>query len=363
MIPMPSGLVTLTDKQAWLVNGGVGEAPITPIDASAHPQAYNGASDLPPIVGNYDILYVQAKGSIVRDLAFNFYTQIYTGTDISVLSSHLFYGFTITSWAFAEEPFKVVWAVRSDGKCLSLTFLKEQDLIGWSWHDTNGLFKSTCVVTETTASGTVDAPYFVVQRTINGNTVQFIERMAERIFPNGVVDAWCVDAGLQYSGSPATSFSGAEHLTNTVLTGLADGQIISVTPDIDGRFTLGAAASKVTVGLSFLPQLKTVRLDVGEPTIQGKRKNIGGTTARVQSTLGLSVGTFFTSLVPMKDLIRGNLGTMTGELVTDLVTGDARTITDPVWDTFGQICFQQDNPFPATILGVMPEFVVGDTQK
>lgn len=365
MIPMPSGLVTLTDQQAWLVSGGGAGTAIDPIDATASPQAYNGAGDLPPIVGNYDILYVQSKGSIVRDLAYNFYTNIYTGTDISVLSSHLFYGFTISSWAFAEEPFKIIWAVRNDGVCLSLTFLKEQDLVGWAHHDTNGLFKSNCCVTETVSFGAVDATYFVVQRTINGNTVQYIERMAERYFPNGVVDAWCVDAGLQYSGSPATNFSGAEHLANTVLTGLADGQIITVTPDVDGFFTLGVAASKVTIGLSYLPQLQTVRLDVGEPTIQSKRKNIGGTTARVIDTLGLSVASSTNSndLVPMKDLIRGNLGTMSNELVTDLVTGDARTITEPVWDTFGQLFFQQDNPYPATILGVMPEPIIGDTGK
>src|SRR5882672_686363 len=362
MIPMPSGLVTLTDKQAWLVNGGGTNASITPIDATANPQAYNGAGDLPPIVGNFDVLYVQSKGSIVRDLAFNFYTQVYTGTDISVLSSHLFYGFTISSWAFAEEPFKVIWAVRSDGQCLSLTFLKEQDLIGWAHSDTNGLFKSNCVVTETVSFGAVDAVYFVIQRTINGNTVQYIERMAERIFPNGVVDAWCVDAGLQYSGAPATSFTGAEHLANTVLTGLADGQVVSVTPTIDGAFSL-AAASKVTVGLSFLPQLTTLALDLGEPTVQSKRKKAVAVTARVQDTLGLSAGRTFATAVPMKDLVRGQIGTMSNTVVTDLVTSDARTIVDPQYDVFGQYSFQQSNPFPATILGVIPEIVVGDTPK
>lgn len=363
MIPMPSGLVTLTDRQAWLVNGGGTNAPITPIDATANPQAYNGAGDLPPIVGNFDVLYVQAKGSIVRDLAFNFYTQVYTGTDISVLSSHLFYGFTIASWAFAEEPFKVIWVVRSDGQCLSLTFLKEQDLIGWSHSDTSGLFKSVCTVTETVSFGAVDAVYFVIQRTINGNTVQYIERMAERIFPNGIVDAWCVDAGLQYFGVPATNFSGAEHLAGTVLTGLADGQVISVTPSIDGTFALGVAASKVTVGLAFTPQLTTLALDLGEPTVQSKRKKVVAVSARVQDTLGLSSGRTLSTLVPMKDLVRGNVGTMSNTVVTDLVTSDARTIVDPQYDVFGQYSFQQNFPFPATILGVIPEIAVGDTPK
>jgi Ubiquitin-activating enzyme E1 FCCH domain len=366
MIPMSQGLVVLTDQQAWLVNGGGVGAPLEPQDATATAQAYNGASDLPPIVANFDLLYGQSKGSIIRDLTFNFYTQIYTGTDISVLSSHLFYGFTIVEWSYAEEPFKVIWAVRNDGKCLSLTFLKEQDLVGWGQHDTTGLFKSTCAVTESVSFGKVDAVYFVIQRTINGNTNQYIERMAERFFSGTVNNAWCVDAGLQYSGSPATSFSGAEHLANTQLTGLADGKVVTVTPDIDGFFTLGVAASKVTVGLTYTPQLQSVALDVGQPTVQGKRKKILGTTARLSETLGLSVGRTFSTLTSMKDTVVGNVPSISSGAVgpiTDLVTSDARTIPDPLWDTFGQICFQQSNPFPATILGIMPEFEGGDDVK
>src|SRR5262249_39548126 len=150
MLAMPGGLVMLTSRQAWQVNGGSAGAALTPIDVTANAQAYNGASDVPPIVANYDILYVQSKGSIVRDLSYNFYTNIYTGTDISILSSHLFFGFQITEWAFAEEPFKVVWAIRNDGVMLSLTFLKEQEVVGWAHHTTLGDYKSVATITEQT---------------------------------------------------------------------------------------------------------------------------------------------------------------------------------------------------------------------
>lgn len=364
MLPMPSGLVIFSDRQAWLVNGGGGTQPITPENANAQSQAYNGASDVPPILATYDILYVQAKGSSVRDLSYNFYTNIYTGTDISVISSHLFYSYTITGWAFAEEPFKVVWAVRSDGTLLSLTFMKEQELIAWAHSDTLGSFKSVATVVEAVASGSVDAIYVVVQRTINGMTIQYIERLAERTFTAGISDAWCVDAGLQYSGAPITSFQGAEHLAGATVTGLADG--VEITPFVmptTGFFTLPSAASKVTIGLAFTPQLQTLQLDIGEPTIQGKRKKIAAVTVRCQDTLGLSIGKTFSTLVPMKDLVVGNVGSATNSVVAGLVTGDARTILDPSWDVPGQYCIQQSHPFPATILGVIPEIVVGDTAK
>lgn len=364
MVAMPSGLIMLTDKAAWQINGGGAGVPVSAVQLAANQQSQNGAADVPPIVANFDILYVQAKGSIVRDTTYNFYTNIFTGTDISVLSSHLFFGYSITEWAWAEEPFKLVWAVRNDGTLLSLTFLKEQELIGWTHHDsTNGLFQSVASIPETIAAGTVDAVYTVVQRVVNGNTVQYIERLADR-YISGLNTCWCVDAGLQYNGAAATVFSGLDHLVGQTVTGLADGVVIP--PQVvsaAGTITLAVAASIVTIGLPFVPQLQTLALDLGEPTQQGRRKKITGVTVRVEDTLGLKIGQTFNTLVPMKDLVRGNVGSATNEVVSSLVTADARTIIDPLWDVPGQYCIQQDSPLPATILGVIPEITLGDTPK
>jgi hypothetical protein len=171
MIPMPGGLVILTGLGAWQLSGGTATAPFTPDNQVATAQAYNGANPLVrPITINYDILYVQQKGSIVRNFAYDFFTNIYTGADLTVLSNHLFTGYDITRWDWAEEPNKLVWAVRSDGKLLSMTYMRgpyafqaqEGDVFSWARHDTNGLFQSVAVVTEPP----VDAPYFVVERRI-----------------------------------------------------------------------------------------------------------------------------------------------------------------------------------------------------
>lgn len=375
-ISQPQGLIFLSDRQAWLINGGSPGSGISATGLVANSQAYNGSSFQPPIVANDNILYVQSKGSIVRDLVFNFYTGVYTGTDISVLSSHLFYGFNILEWAWAEEPFKIVWAIRNDGILLSLTFLKEQELIAWAHSDTQGSFKSIATVTETVAVGAVDAIYLAVQRQINGQTVQYIERMTELYYPVGSTDAWSVDAGIQFNGASALSFTGAAHLADVTVTGLATdnlGNVTVIVPfkmPVSGAFTLPAPPSgssgytRVTIGLAYTPQLQTLQLDLGEPTVQGKRKKITGVTVRVDQTLGLSIGrTFGAALTPMKDLVVGNVGTMSNTVVTDLVTGDARTIIDPLWDVPGQYCIQQSLPYPASILGVIPEIQVGDSAK
>jgi hypothetical protein len=442
-IAMPSGLLVFTNSGLWQINGGSSTTAITPINIDANPQSYVGSSDLPPIIANFDMLYVQAKGSIVRDATFNFYANVWTGTDVSVLSSHLFYTYSLTQWAWAEEPFKIVWAVRNDGVLLSLTFLKEQEIAGWAHRDTQGSFLSVATITEPTATaGNVDAVYVVVSRIDQVGYVQHIERMAERAFPYGMEDAWCVDSALQSSGTtpnayllastgavgpgavftassgifnsgmigqvirmgggiatitaftsstqvtgtitqtisqtgygnplidaqpgawtlwqPSTTFSGLDHLNGQTVVGLADGVPVGPFTVVNGSITLPKAATKVVIGLSFVPQLQTLSLDLGEPTVQGKRKKIAAVTARVKDALGLSMGSSFTNLVPMKDLVLGNVGSATNATVTNLQTCDARTLLDPLYQVPGQYCFQQNNPLPASILGVIPEVTVGD---
>lgn len=200
MVPMPGGLVVLTGSGAWQLNGG-NNAAITPSDQTATPQAYNGChNQIQPIVVNYDILYVQAKGSIVRDLSYNFFVNIYTGTDTTVLSNQLFNNHQLVQWAYAEEPYKIIWAVRDDGVLLSFTYLKEQDVYAWARHDTNGLFQSVCTVSEPPSGNSVvyiDAIYPIVKRYILGKWVYYSERMDNRQWQE-VEDSWCVDAGLAY---------------------------------------------------------------------------------------------------------------------------------------------------------------------
>jgi len=450
---MQGGLVTLTARGAWVINGGgspaSGGGAVTPGTITAAPQAYNGASDLQPIVSNYDILYVQAKNQHVRDLSYNLYAAIYTGTDISVLSNHLFSDYLIDEWGWAEEPHKQVWAIRDDGILLSLTFMKEQEIYGWSRHETFGDFVSVAVVGEADPIDKVelvDVPYFVVKRAIGGRWVQYIERMQEREFWYGAEDSWCVDCGVQtvlptpaanlypaaVSGNttfstdapvfnssmigwvirggggiavitgyispiqvsvsvtqpikdqhlgvnvvqasvqdsgdwslaqPFTTFSGLDHLEGQTVSILADGGVVAPQQVINGTITLANPATKVTAGLGFTCQLQTMRLDTGNTgeggTIQGKRKKLAAVTVRAADTRGVYIGTTFNTLVPAKELYKSTLLNNPQALIT----GDERIIMDPSWNTEGQVCIQVSDPLPATILGVIPEIIIGDTVR
>lgn len=426
MVPMPGGLVVFTSGAVWQISSGVSaNMPITPSSGVATPQAYNGANDMLPIPINYDILYVQDKGNIVRDLQYNLFANIYTSQDITIFSNHLFRDQTLVDWGFAETPFKIVWAVRADGKLLSLTYIREQELAGWAWHDTQGKFESVAVIRENNS----DSVYFAVKRYVNGKWRRYIERMVQRSFPYGVEDSFSLDCALslplnypaadvdisgitgtvtvtasaavfdsgmvgwkfraaggigtvatfvsateitvtlsrniqnympddvvdtQAEGDwslsePVTVIRGLSHLEGRTVNAVADGIAYESLTVTNGQITLPVAASKVVVGLKFTAQLQTLRLDVGDPTIQGKRKKINAVTVRQELTTGLKAGVTFDDLLDLKY--------DDGELYT----GDTRMVAPSLYSTDGQTCIQQDKPFPATVLGVIPEISLGDT--
>ena len=200
MLPMPGGLVSFTGKTTWQVSGtGGAGSPITPAQQSAQAQEGIGCSStLPPLRIRYNILFGDALSSVVCEVNYNFFFNIYTGQDITVLSSQLFQNFNLVQWAFAFDPYRVVWAVRSDGKALSLTYVQEQDVRGWARHDTNGQFVSVAVASEPPAN----APYFIVKRYVvaEGQWAYMQERIDNRLWQN-VEQSFCLDSALTYPQS------------------------------------------------------------------------------------------------------------------------------------------------------------------
>lgn len=210
-IAMPGGLVLGTDGGVIQLTGGSASASnptaITATSSVITPQSYYGAADVHPIIIDYDILYVQNEGAIIRDLQYNFFVNIYTGTDVTVLSSHLFYPNTIIDWAYQDTPNKVIWAVRSDGTLLSMTFLKAQEVLGWARHETNGRVESIASVQE----GSTDAVYLCVNR----NGTRSVERLCDRVY-NQIDDAWCLDAALSTTAVYPAGNIGLSGLTGNV---------------------------------------------------------------------------------------------------------------------------------------------------
>ena len=430
-IPMPGGLVIFTGAGIWQVSGGYTNVPVTPSNIVANPQGYNGAAEVRPLPINYNMLVVQEKGSKVYEYTYNFFANIYTGVDTTILSSHLFNPHTITKWAYAREPNKIIWAIREDGVKLSLTYVKSQQVNGWSWHTTQGIYESIASVQE----GTEDAVYTLVRRFINGQWMRYVERDASRHLTNGADDAWFVDAGLSTSSlqlvadlvctgdgvtnivltadspvfnssyigyifrggggigaitavtaltatvaltspltntvqdAPTPTFTpilsgnwnlapkvstiyGLRHLNGATVQVFADAGVQSVKTVVDGAIVLDEPASRVVVGLGYSAQLQTLPIDIGTPTIQGKRKKISAVDVKVVSSRGLKLGTSFAELFEIKEYA--------GVSPIPLITSIERVLVGGGYTVGGQICVQQDYPLPTTILAVIHEVTLGD---
>jgi hypothetical protein len=198
LVPMDN-LVILTSGSEWKLSTGQNDV-VAPDTIAVKPQSYRGSSKIPPIVVGNTALYIQDKGKTIQELAFEFASDTYTGQDLTQLASHLFAGYTIKEWAYQQVPFQVVWCVRSDGVLLGLTYLKEQQVVGWHRHDTDGEFESVACISE----GTEDVLYAIVKRTIDGTTKRYVERMNTRQFDDPS-DWFFVDSGLSYDGRNTTS--------------------------------------------------------------------------------------------------------------------------------------------------------------
>jgi hypothetical protein len=255
-LSMPGGLLVFTGSQLWQLTGagGSGLTPvaITPSDQQAQPQVFNGCSaTLPPQQIGATVLFADAVGSNVYDITYQYFYNIYTGTDITVYSSHLFDNFSLDQWAWCRQPNKLQWGVRSDGAALSLAYIKEQDVVGWTRHDTQGLFVSVCSVIEPP----VNAPYFAVQRFLANGTAFTIERMDNRLWTTAET-CWCVDCGLAsahvypsatVTASSATGLGALTGVVNLVGGSGYSGATTAVVVDDNGNGPGSRAEASITI--------------------------------------------------------------------------------------------------------------------
>lgn len=187
-------LIMFSQSGEWSI-GGDQAGIIRPTDINPKQSSYNGSNYLAPISIAGNALYVQARGSIVRDLGFDYQVDGYRGNDLTIFSAHLFDGYTLADWDYQQVPHSVIWAVRDDGTTIGCTYVREQQMLAWHRHDTDGSFENVCVISE----GDEDSSYFVVNRTIDGRSVRYIERLSSRRV-DLVEDSKFVDSSLSYDG-------------------------------------------------------------------------------------------------------------------------------------------------------------------
>lgn len=223
IVPL-SQLVLLTSAAEWRVTSINSDA-ITPTSISVQPQSYIGASNVQPSIINNAMVYCAARGGHVRELGYSWQSNGFITGDLSLRAAHLFDDYQIVDMCYSKAPKPIIWFVSSSGYLLGLTYVPEQQIGAWHWHDTDGVFESCTTVAE----GAEDVLYVVVRRTINNVSKRYIERMNTRKFASPE-NAFFVDCGATYNGANTTAttvtvttgagWTPADTLTITASTGI-----------------------------------------------------------------------------------------------------------------------------------------------
>ena len=196
--------------------------------------------------------------------------------------------------------------------------------------------------------GGEDQVWVIVERVINGSTVQYVEYLDS----TSNMDSYLTGT----INSSSTSVTSLDHLEGQKVQILIGDAVYPSQTVTDGAVSVNIpselSSKTINVGLGFVSTLKTLRVEAGGQagTSQGRKKRYNEVMVRLLNTVGVTINgdqlPFRTSSTPM--------GTNIPQF-----TGDKR-VTNLGWDRDGQITVEQTQPLPMTILGITGTLVTSD---
>lgn len=368
IVPTKTGLlVGSTDGEA-IVTSGTNAEPFGADNIKIDLTTRYGSRYIQPLRVDDAVIFVQRAGKKVRESLFDINTDNVIANDLTLFADGVTGG-GILDITFQREPYNVLWSVRNDGVLLGFTYNRSQSVTGWHMHKLGGSFDDTefgiveSVRVLPSYDGSRDDLWLVVKRTINGNSVRFIEYMS-RVYDSTIDiqdNAYYVDAGSTYDGAATDTITGATWLPNTEVAVLANGAIHpNVTTDGSGTLTTDYDVTIAQVGLEYVSTLATMRLDGGsdQGTAQGKFKKLTEVMLRVYNTNGLEIGTGEGSY-PYQEVDLRNTDTAMGS-PTPLFSGDITTVIDSPITEECIIKLKSSNPLPVTVIALSPVVEVYD---
>lgn len=344
-------LILLTAGGEYKVSGGQ-QKTITPSNTISQPQEYRGISDINPVTVGSRIIYVQQQGNIVRDLAYSYEADKYTGDDLNLLCSHLFDGHKVTCMTYQQVPDSVVWFIRDDGVLLGMTYIKEQDIYAWHRHDIrNSKFVNICSI-----NGEMeDELYAVIER--NGQHYVVVNtHQTDNELP---AEQFYVDDGITVRGADLKAVSGLTWLEGETVAILADGNVLPQQVVKNGAVTLDEKHGYkiVHVGLPIDAEIMTLPVEFQgqDGSYISRKKRVGNLGILFKNTRGGLYGLSENKLDEIKWRSSENWGEP-----TRLFTGKKKiTLPGSVWEDTLQLIIKQDAPLPMTVLAIVPEIIPG----
>lgn len=201
MIGTPTALLLGTAGGVWTVTGSAGST-VSQTNLTALKQGVLGVSQLAPQLVGDSAVFVSRSARQVMFLVFNFVTNEWSGYDLTRLNRQITIGSDesgsgIVQTAFQAEPYPILWAARADGQLIGLVFNRQDEVYAWfrvNMLPEGGAIESVAVIS---GQNEEDMIAVVVNRTINGSTVRYVEYFYPQELFNDLSNAFFVHCGLQ----------------------------------------------------------------------------------------------------------------------------------------------------------------------
>lgn len=178
-------LIVFTEGKIWRVTGTAVS------NMAAYVESYTGSSGIRPYVSKKSILFIDSTINTVSNFVYSYELNGYAGQNLDILARDNFDGYTLKDISFRDTPYGVLYAVRSDGVLMCLTYMREENIYAWHKYTTQGYFRAVCNVDKNEN----DQVYVVVER--DGH--KYIELFQNEINAiQGINDSWHLDCAGRY---------------------------------------------------------------------------------------------------------------------------------------------------------------------
>lgn len=362
-------LIAHTFSTEYSLQGGI-EKPITPTNIRIRPESSYGAKLVRPVTVGKESLYVQRSGRKIRAVGYDASRDGYLAPDITVLGEHITES-GVTDLAYQQETNSLLWAVRTDGAMVSCTIDRDQSVIGWARHYTEGAFEAVCCI----PNGDADEVWTICRRTVNGADVRLLEILDDTwqpLLPSGAaagyppvtqppIYGYTVDCGLSFDNASGQTVFAVPHLVGKTVDIVADGSVMpaQVVP-ASGNITLTRASYRTLIGLHFQSKVEMLTPEIGTGTgsAQGNSMRISEISIRFLDTLGAEVRDGDGR--KMDDLSFRRFGANVLNQTPKPFSGIKRTESLGWERGRADITIVQDQPLPQHVLAVMRKYQVND---
>lgn len=259
----------------------------------------------------------------------------------------------ITHIAIQRQPDTRIHCLRSDGTVALLVYDSRENVLCWVEDTTSGTVEDIVILPGADGVGE-DAVYYVVNYTINGSTVRYLEKHALESQCQGGTLNRQLDSFVTYSGVSTNSVTGATHLEGETVAVWGGGKDLGTYTVTSGAFTLSESVTDYVYGLAYTGQWKSSKLAYaaghGTALTQKKRINQLGLVLYNTHYQGLQYGTSFSDLDNLPLISQGTA--LAADTIHATYDEEAFYLAGS-WDTDSRLCLQAASPKPCTILAAV----------